>query len=156
MDFGKLYLLVSMQWDYFVQAILALLAVAVLWKRSMSLVMILFGVLLNLFYVVYVGGDFMQGRFISAPVFFAALAAIAYTAFSNRMTYRLTALLLIATIYFHTPFKQPAEDGFDLNEGKRHFSWNGILNERNFYFLTNSFYAWLYRDSEQIFPNHKW
>jgi arabinofuranosyltransferase len=155
-DFGKLYLLVSMRWDYFVQIAFAGLFVSLLWKRSLLLLCLVAGVGLNLFYVVYVGGDFMQGRFISVPVLFSALAASMFIRLPDRVSTSLLVLLVVLVMYWHVPLKQPAEDGFDLNQGKRHYSWHGILNERNFYFKTNSLWAWWHRNPDKVFPDHKW
>src|SRR5690606_30601127 len=54
------------------------------------------------------------------------------------------------------PLKLSPDSGFDISEGRRHYSWRGILNERNYYFKSNSFWAWWHRDPSQPFPNHKW
>lgn len=155
-DFGKLYIEVSLRWDYMAQIVLVLLFLRVLWKREAALIWILCGVLLNGGYILYVGGDFMQGRFLSAPLFFAALAVCAPPQPNRKVTLGLMALLVLLIMVSHSPLKLPPDSGFDINEGKRHYSWKGILNERNFYFKSNSLWAWWHRDVAQPFPNHKW
>jgi arabinofuranosyltransferase len=64
--------------------------------------------------------------------------------------------LFVFAVSVESPFKVKANSGFDLEEGRRHYSWRGILNERNFYFKTNSLWAYVYRDPSEPFPNHKW
>jgi len=155
-DFGKLYIEVSLRWDYVAQVTLLLTFLQVLWKRDVALLWVLVGVLLNGAYILYVGGDFMQGRFLSAPLLFVALALCASLQLNNGRTLCLGALVLLLISISNSPLKLPPDSGFDLSEGKRHYSWKGILNERNFYFKSNSLWAWWHRDVEQPFPNHKW
>lgn len=160
-NFGELYIYVSLKWDFFAQLILILLLLRALWKREAALFWVLSGVLLNGAYILYVGGDFMQGRFISAPLFFAALALCASFPLSVRKNVWLGMSLITLMILSNSPLKLPPDSGFDISEGKRHFSWQGILNERNFYFKSNSLWAYYQykktqRDITQPFPNHKW
>ena len=156
MEFGELYLLVSIRWDYFAQSAVLLLALAIVWTRSVPLAMLGAGIVLNLFYVVYVGGDFMQGRFVSLPLFAAVVGAMALLPLGPWQGRGLLLALMALLLLLNGPVRLPASSGFDMSQGRRHFSWNGILNERNFYFKTNSFYAWWHRDRREPFPHHKW
>lgn len=163
-DFGWLYLKVSVMFDLFAQLILLGLVARVLWKREASCIFILAGVMLNFFYVVYVGGDFMQGRFISEALFMAAIALFApcvqpQPSQSHLFKYTsagIVVCLLALMLYMSSPLTLRPDSGFDIDEGRRHYSWRGILNERNFYFKTNSLWAYLHRDETRTFPNHKW
>ena len=166
-DFGLLYLKVSLIFDSFAKIILFALLVRVVWKREAATICILSGVLLNFFYVVYVGGDFMQGRFISEAMFLAAIGLMAPSFQSQQSNQRPTGIgkysgvaavasLLVLTLYVESPLKLRPDSGFNLDEGRRHYSWRGILNERNFYFKTNSLWAYLHKDEGRTFPNHKW
>lgn len=155
-DFGSLYLNVSLRWDYIAQITLLLLFLQALWKKEVALLWVLAGVLLNSAYILYVGGDFMQGRFLSASLFFSALALCASFQASTRKVVWLGAGLAILVIILNSPLKLHPNSGFDISEGRRHYSWKGILNERNFYFKSNSLWAWRHRDLAQPFPNHKW
>jgi arabinofuranosyltransferase len=160
-DFGTLYIHVSLRWDTVAQITLLLVFVQLAWKREMALFWLLGGVLLNVVYIVYVGGDFMQGRFLSAPLFFAALAFCASLQVSRKVLFALTMFIFLLMLVSNSPLKLPADSGFDIHEGKRHYSWRGILNERNFYFKSNSLWAYYQykktqRDTLQPFPNHKW
>ena len=160
-DFGKLYVEVSLKWDVFSELIFALLLARLIWKREAAVLFLALGVLLNLLYVVGVGGDFMQGRFVSEAVVFAALAIFTPAtsvpnAFNPRLVLASGAALLVLMLAINSPLKLAPDSGFDIEEGHRHFSWRGILNERNFYFKTNSLWAYAHRDPSQPFPNHKW
>jgi len=155
-EFGWLYINVSLRWDYFSQMVLTLLLLRVLWKRETALTWILCGILLNGLYILYVGGDFMQGRFLSAPLFFAALASCASFQTSARRSAWLGAGLVALMMILNSPLKLLPDSGFDISEGRRHYSWKGILNERNFYFKSNSLWAYWHRDLAQPFPDHKW
>jgi len=172
-EFGWLYLKVSIIFDVFAKIILAGLIARVLWKREKPIVFLLLGVALNFFYVVFVGGDFMQGRFISEAMFVATIGLVApYVALqqqskSHEPSFRkytsvtVAALLVALALYSESPLTLRPDSGFDINEGHRHYSWRGILNERNFYFKTNSLWAYyqykkMHRDETQPFPEHKW
>jgi arabinofuranosyltransferase len=65
-------------------------------------------------------------------------------------------VLLILALVDESPLTVKADSGFDADEGHRHYSWRGILNERNFYFKTNSLWAYVHRDENQPFPHHRW
>ena len=164
MDFGLLYLNVSLKFDLFAKIILLSLVARVLWKREAATFFVLAGIFLNFFYVVFVGGDFMLGRFISEAMFAAAIALLApaptlQSAQNNFSKYThivaATGLLLLA-LYTQSPLKLHPDSGFNPDEGRRHYSWRGILNERNFYFKSNSLWAYGHRDTTRLFPDHKW
>lgn len=157
-DFGKLYLQVSFRFDVFAMLVVGFLSLRVLWMREPLVISIWLGVLLNLFYVVYVGGDFMVGRFIAEPVFFAALALCTPVRTTLARRWLLLAIIALSgwSLLTASPLRLKPDSGFDIHEGRRHYSWNGILNERNFYFKTNSLWAWLHHDNDEIFPAHKW
>jgi len=163
-DFGLLYLSVSLRFDLFAVLALCLLLVRVLIKRELPLVFLLLGVLNNFAYVVYVGGDFMLGRFVSTAVFVATLAFFSKGLFAEHeegatkkvLLGGLAALVGLGTLTMSVPLKLKADSGFDISLGQRHYSWQGILNERNFYFKTNSLWAYWHRDETKPFPDHKW
>jgi len=166
-DFGWLYLSVSLTFDFFAKLILLCLLVRVLWKREAPIIFLLLGVALNFFYVVYVGGDFMQGRFISEALFVAAIGLLApgfsftqqeknQKSILNYSDVATLSGLVVLMLCVESPLKVQPDSGFDAGEGHRHYSWRGILNERNFYFLTNSLWAYVHRDNTQPFPDHKW
>lgn len=159
MDFGSLYLQVSFRFDAFAMLAVGLLTLRMLWKRELVIVAVWLGVMLNLYYIVAVGGDFMIGRFISEAVFVSALALCSPMLITTGGTRWLPAAAVVLFAWMlaaASPLKLAPDSGFDISEGRRHYSWNGILNERNFYFKTNSLWAWLHRQDGESFPVHKW
>jgi len=166
-DFGALYLAISLNLDFFAKLIVICLLLRVFWKREAPVIFLLLGVLLNFSYVVYVGGDFMMGRFISEALFVAAIGLVApdfqlhksrqrVDRFTKQGSAVAMMVLFVLALVVQSPLTVRADSGFDADEGYRHYSWRGILNERNFYFLTNSLWAYAHHDASQPFPNHKW
>jgi arabinofuranosyltransferase len=164
-DFGLLYIKVSLIFDKFALLVLFGLLLRVIWKRELSLLFLASGVLLNFCYVIYVGGDFMQGRFISEALFVSVLGLVLPSLVKHPVrevsqTSYIVPVLVVALfalmLFVDSPLKLRPDSGFDISEGRRHYSWRGILNERNFYFKTNSLWAYLHRDVTQPFPDHKW
>lgn len=114
------------------------------------------GLALNLAYVVFVGGDFMRGRFVAVP-FLAALLLLAESRLIERLLVAKTSLLHSVAIIFicflalfpHTP----ANTGLNYQD----FSLNhGIADERGYYFDVCSLYAYLYSRPGEIFPEFEW
>jgi len=62
------YLLNSINWDPILFFTIALAGAALLYERNRKFVFLFIGVLLYLGYVVKIGGDFMSGRFLTAPL----------------------------------------------------------------------------------------
>ena len=90
------------------------------------------GILLYLVYTISIGGDFMAGRFLTTPIFLAALIIMSFDfsliPISFPIGFALIALLLgINTSYPTYQFK------IDLNDPNRKLIQNGIANERAWY-----------------------
>ena len=112
-------------------AIAAAVAVAV-WKRQTAQLAVALGILLHLGYVARVGGDFMSGRFLSAP-----LLASAWILATARLDVRiagslaLTALAL-ASLSPRSPLRAP----IDYAQGRRSAEFiapTGIADERGYW-----------------------
>ncbi|MGE5601967.1 MAG: hypothetical protein ACM30E_02890 [Nitrososphaerales archaeon] len=74
---GLWYLIHSTVIDAFTSLALLVGSVVVLWKGKAPARAMVMGVLLYLAYVVSIGGDFMSGRFLSAPLYCTVAAAVA-------------------------------------------------------------------------------
>jgi hypothetical protein len=157
---------ISLTFDFFAKLILLCLLVRVLWNAKCRLFSCYLGVLLNFAYVVYVGGDFMTAALFPRrclwPLSALSCRVFEYKNYRNR-SYRFMRCAAVAIISLfvlallvESPLKVRTDSGFDADEGYRHYSWRGILNERNFYFKTNSLWAYVHEDEAQPFPNHKW
>lgn len=109
------------------------------------------GVLLNLAYVIKVGGDFMMGRFLSYAFLLCAIMLVLWIRKSGNKRFVIYAFSILAAyfvIYPHTPLRSPLY----YNETR----WiNGIADERGFYFNGSSFSQYLKtRKTDEIFPSH--
>ncbi|GAC1627625.1 MAG: hypothetical protein NVS9B10_16790 [Nevskia sp.] len=91
------------------------------------------GMALYLAYVVSVGGDFMQGRFLSVPAFLGAILLVQHPAVVSA-TFRapLGALLVVAATLANLLFVS-THYGEGLTSDQLRFRRNGIANERQFY-----------------------
>ncbi len=74
---GLVYLVQSTRIDYFTSACLLGFAVLALLARRARITAMVLAALLYLAYVVWIGGDFMSGRFLAAPFFCIVAAATA-------------------------------------------------------------------------------
>jgi len=105
--------------------------------------------ILNLLYIIYIGGDFMRGRFLSYA-FLTATLTVLYTQrklFSDH-TYQIGFVLLILYIilYPHTPFNSPYD--YTNKEVSR-----GIADERGYYFKRLSVHTYISQLDERMrFP----
>ncbi len=117
---------------------------------------IAFGILLYVLYVVWVGGDFMRGRFLSVP-FFVSLLVLAESGIYERIKSARPALVrgmagilvIFLFVFPHTPV--------NTGLGFQDFSLNhGIADERGYYFDVCSLYAYLYSQPGEIFPDFEW
>ncbi|MES3006851.1 MAG: hypothetical protein V4751_03670 [Pseudomonadota bacterium] len=110
------------------------------------------GILLNLLYVINVGGDFMQGRFLS---FAYMTAVIVIGGYFNQPAIRRIVLLasvgIYSVMYSHTPINSP----FDYSDGTIHE--NGIADERGYYFSYTRLASYLeVRDGTHCFIDMDW
>jgi len=147
---GLKYLYVSLRYDTL--TILVILgAIIITWVQPIKkhLRFLIAGVLMNFAYIVYVGGDFMQGRFFSYS-FLISMVILANwfpkmrSLRSQIIAYAVIGLYLV--FYPHTPINSP------LEYSNRDFHM-GITDERGFYFDDTSLYKYITWDREtQIFP----
>lgn len=151
---GLLYLETSFRRDTITMpVILAAVAVVFLRPASGRLRALAVGLLLNLLYVIAVGGDFMQGRFLACAYLVALVVLLLRfgpggipTTAPRRMA-GVAVLAIYLIMYPHTPFGSP------LNHTNIELL-HGVADERGFYFHDLSLVAWLDRGPEQEFPDH--
>ncbi len=114
------------------------------------------GVVLYILYVLWVGGDFMRGRFLSLP-FLVSLLLLAESGFYEKISSARPALMrgmtIILVIFLFVFPHTPVNTGFGFQD----FSLNhGIADERGYYFDVCSLYAYLYSQPGEIFPDFEW
>ena len=116
------------------------------------------GVLLYLFYVVIIGGDFMTGRFLSAPYFLAVLALMRF-----RLTPRLMApaiavgVLLAAVAGYEKPvFASGRDFGVDDHFDTKIDPITGIADERRYYYPDTGYLRVSRRGGSRATSIHPW
>lgn len=142
---------------------LSTISIAIIWtlsSKSQHLKWLVCGIILNLIYILYVGGDFMRGRFFSYAFLISTLLLFITKPpswFHLRSLYLLpisiTVLVLYNVLYAHTP----------LNSPSNHSSSNtasGVTDERGYYYESNSLRAYLDHQRSSLpqdtFPQHEW
>lgn len=106
------------------------------------------GVPLNLLYVVYVGGDFMQGRFLSFSFLTCTiLLGLRFESTTKKVKRVLLSIVAVYLVLFpHTPFNS----GFYYGNTRIE---DGIADERGFYFNDLSLASYLLRSANDPFPS---
>jgi len=151
---GAKYVLSSLRYD---SITLCLIGGALIWTwrsgQHRYRIYLGFGIVLNLFYVSYVGGDFMQGRFYSYAYLLAAMLLLLKYEEETPLRGKVALWAVVGiylTIYPNTPFTTPPD--YSNFEGR----W-GISDERGFYFKKVSLYRYYYNlANEEAFPAHYW
>jgi arabinofuranosyltransferase len=91
------------------------------------------GILLYLGYIVWIGGDFMSGRFFAAPLVLAVAMLVAGNFFIPAR-YLAAAAVIVAVLGFSVP-TATIFSGSDYGKGSKIvLDEHGIANEREFYF----------------------
>ena len=110
------------------------------------------GIILNLLYVLKVGGDFMQGRFLSYSFLWSSILLVQWFAgvqFQRKLVYGFVFLGAYFIVYPHTPLTSPIE--FSGTNTR----W-GIADERGYYFKYSSLGEYLRSKRDGfLFPQHK-
>lgn len=119
--------------------IAAALALAVARREAFGLALAL-GILLHLFYVARVGGDFMSGRFLTAP-----LVAAAFLLAQGRLDVRFSGGLALAALALaaFTPLS-PLRAPVDYSQGKKSpefIAANGIADERGYWYTVSGLWS---------------
>jgi arabinofuranosyltransferase len=149
---GLKYILVTFKYDVLTPVVILLaLLVCFLPTRQRYVRYLGLGLVLNLLYVVYVGGDFMLGRFLSYA-FLLSVIILAVWAGNRLRQYQLVIVAVLVTIYAtyydHTPANSPIKYKNQLIE-------YGVADERGFYFNDVSLYSYIKIDREK-FPHSHW
>ena len=112
-----------------------------------------YGIIFNLLYIAYVGGDFMQGRFLSYAYMVSVILLLLLLDKNPRFKVKPAvwlAIVLYLLLYPHTPFNS-------LLNYRNPQIVMGIADERGFYFRNTSLFRYFvtHRKSE-VFPSHPW
>jgi arabinofuranosyltransferase len=123
-------------------------------RRRFKYGLLLVGALAYVAYVINIGGDFMSGRFLSAP-FFLSLAWLISSHVLRERWWQATAAMLVIALGMNGRWPPPLTGAdFRLAEGESEVDEFGIHNERRMFFAINSL-----RHAEHMNPlrrDHPW
>lgn len=108
---GLIYLVESFLRDPLTLFVIITALILPLWTRRNTLYPLVFGLLLSVIYVVNVGGDFMSGRFLSAPMLLATIILVQFDwknlSLWEKLTHKLSVTLfmlcLLSTVAYLSP-----------------------------------------------------
>jgi arabinofuranosyltransferase len=135
---GVGYLVSSLETDALTPLAIASCLVLALYRRDRARTWLLSGAACYLLYVVHVGGDFMKGRFLAAPLLlcvgcFSSSSWLQST--PQRSLYLALTLLLAFTGRWPPPFTGA---DYALAPGESQVDAHGIHNERRMFFASDS------------------
>lgn len=107
------------------------------------------GGVLYMAYVVKVGGDFMQGRFLAAPFFLAILLLVRLKGFARPMV-AMAATVLVVALSMQAP-NAPLFTGQNYRNNTDFKDAHGIGDERKFYMSVSGLSLW---DGHKPLPTH--
>jgi len=157
-EHGLQYLLNSITTDHVTLPVIGVSVLILLLKKRLPSATIAIGSLLYLAYIVCIGGDFMSGRFITAPFVFAVLAALMEIKFFPAKNWVVTTV--ITTVIFAslailgmTIKYPPLITGIDYGKVRKGLiDKYRIVDERGFYFPSSGLKTALH--SKKNFPIH--
>ena len=134
---GAFYFFYSIKKDPVTIAVIFLAIITLLRQRNWKNTTAVSGIILYLLYVLYIGGDFMGGRFLSVP-FFAALIIIDKSYSTTR--FQSFGIGLICILISVTNPLSPLLSGNDYYNVD-YYNENGVADERGFYYLMSGLYT---------------
>jgi arabinofuranosyltransferase len=130
---GILYLLDSLDRDPLTLSAIATASAIAVFQRNRTAQALAAGIVLYLVYVVSIGGDFMAGRFLAAPVFASVVLMARLLTGPNRLWgSTAVALLIVGTTSSHLPLWSNSRYGDAAPKP------SGIVDERAVYFRDRS------------------
>jgi arabinofuranosyltransferase len=148
---GFYYLANTFQWDPYTLLCIVAGIVLAWFSPNRRLRWISVGLVLNILYVLRVGGDFMAGRFWVSAFWTALILLASVTSDARFWGIALGVVLIVLGVNPHSPLRfDPVH--FEVNRQDAH----GIADEKSFYFTSNSLASWRTRDPWRIFPDHPW
>jgi arabinofuranosyltransferase len=137
---GFAYLADSLQRDPLTLAAIAAALVACLASRQRFALLVALGVALHLAYVVKVGGDFMSGRFLTAPLCVAAFVLARTPLPGVVATSAALATLAFAALTPSSPLRAPLDASRGLPPAE-HVDASGIADERAYWFAASGLFS---------------
>ena len=140
---GLYYLVDSLSRDPVTLFSMAAALVTIAAVRSRPHMPIALGMVLYLLYVVKIGGDFMSGRFLAAPLFCAVVVLASYPFEEQDAGWMLPFFTVFVLQFSIPPYLPHIHDD----------SYKGVVNEQDYYYKATG----LLRTNRQTTrPNHEW
>ncbi len=146
---GVLYFMNGIDWDPLTLGVIGLGVLLSIWRSSFAERVIAIGILLYLLYIVWIGGDFMSGRFFSAPLL-AGAVLLARQLDGKRLI--ITGIVYVMVIILGFAAVRPAFLSSDTYGGV-YINPNGIADERAFYYQASGL---LIAQRNHRLPAHAW
>ncbi|MFH1386301.1 MAG: hypothetical protein ABIH50_01380 [bacterium] len=128
---GGYYLLNSLSLDPLTLTIIVFVVGLSFMKGNSSLTPASYGALLYLYYILYIGGDFMSGRFLAAVLFTSVIILVRASLFEALQIFLLIAVIILG---LSAPFPTVLNNAnYGLNRNDL-FDNKGIADERGFYY----------------------
>jgi len=141
---GLAYLLNSITVDPLTMLAIAGAVAMVVVRKTGRHIPMLAGALLFLVYVVYVGGDFMTGRFLTGPLLLCAIVTSRFE-LPNSYTGMLAPLAVVLVLGLSSPYCPIYSDsgyGRDGNPAVVVWQGNGVADERGHYYQDTGLLKW--------------
>ena len=149
---GLLYFLNSLDWDPITLTVVGAGVLAPILTAERRNWPISMGVVLYLLYVVWIGGDFMSGRFLTAPLL-ASVVILAQALANAPPRYAVIATVIVAILGLTAPLAPLLTDSTYGEEETSIIDANGIADERAFYFPTSGL---IQHERDRRLPYHHW
>ena len=149
---GYFYFLNSIHWDPITLIVIGITIILIINQGSAEERMLVFGILLYLLYVLWIGGDYMSGRFFSASLLIAVILLSKKIVFLPVLENSIIlAFVIILGFVSPTPTLTSIDDQ-SLSTGRMDPS-KKITDERSLYFQSAGL---LYDRINQMYPFHHW
>jgi arabinofuranosyltransferase len=151
---GLLYFLDSLANDPLTLLAIAAAVLTTAVRRSFTVWPLSVGIILYLAYIVWVGGDFMSGRFFTAPLLLAVMTLVRRDVprFSREVTLALAVVWVVGLATPRPTVLSGAAYGSDI-EPARVIAATGITDERRYYYPQSGL---LTVRRGVAMPDHKW
>ncbi len=138
---GLWYYAFSWKRDFITLLVLCLSFIIPFYHKQKEIWVCTIGIFLYCIYILWIGGDFMGGRFFSVPLVSATILVIRYSKLDGAKKYILVVLIFLTTslIQPNAPILTNASFGKDISNFKEK---SGIGDERMFYFQVASLAHW--------------
>jgi arabinofuranosyltransferase len=105
-------------------------------SKNWNKVPVIIGVIFYLFYVIWIGGCFMSGRFFAAPLFCAVSLLSCYSFKSKKLLFSyIVGTIIVITVGLASPKSPLLSDTNYGTERKNIIDKRGIADERAFYYI---------------------